>query len=274
MIDQVRDFWQNNPLFKGESQYKIGSREYFDEHTQVYIEDTFAGKLDDRIFSNLRADSRILDMGCGPGFWTEQFAKRGFTNLHFSDLTEAGLKLATERLSYYPVHYTSSIENAESTAFADQSFDHINCQGVIHHTPHTEQCVKEFHRILKKNGTACISVYYKGPLIRAYPLIGMLFGAVFSKLGFGLKGRGRENIFALKGTDEIVRHYDGANNPIGKAYSKRDFFRMVQPYFQVEDCYRHFFPARALPFKIPRFLHRFLDKSMGFMIYVNLKRKD
>ena len=35
----------------------------------------------------------------------------------------------------------------------------------------------------------------------------------------------------------------------------------------------HFFPARSLPFKIPKFLHFLLDRYLGFMIYFNLKKE-
>lgn len=32
-------------------------------------------------------EMRILDLGCGIGFWVSEFAMLGFNNLHASDLT-------------------------------------------------------------------------------------------------------------------------------------------------------------------------------------------
>ncbi|MFW6308314.1 MAG: methyltransferase domain-containing protein, partial [Campylobacterales bacterium] len=148
----------------------------------------------------------------------------------------------------------------------------VNCQGVIHHTPNTEQCVKEISRVLKVGGTANISVYYKNFFLRKWRYISF-FSKFFKKSGAKMEGRGRENIYGLNDIDEIVRHYDGAENPIGKAYSKQEFIDMCGPYFDIENARVFFFPARTLPFKIPLFLHQFLDKNFGFMINLKLRKK-
>ena len=73
--------------------------------------------------------------------------------------------------------------------------------------------------------------------------------------------------------NEIVRLYDGKQNPVGKCYSRRAFVRMLEPYFEIQDTFLHFFPARALPFRIPSALHRILDRHAGFLIYATLARK-
>ena len=94
-----------------------------------------------------------------------------------------------------------------------------------------------------------------------------------AKLGIGLKGRGRENIFAIDDVDEIVRLYDGEENPLGKSYTYEEFTQMLAPHFWVEDTYLYFFPARAFPFKLPLFIHRMLDRYMGFMICANVRKR-
>ena len=93
-----------------------------------------------------------------------------------------------------------------------------------------------------------------------------------AKLGGGLKGRGRENIFLEKDVDKIVRLYDGSENPIGKSYTKEQFLKMLQPHFIVDETYLHFFPARSLPFKLPKAVHRWLDRNLGFMIYASVRK--
>ena len=47
-IEQVRNFWENNPLWTGESDFEAGTIEFFEEHRDVYINDCFAGKFDIR----------------------------------------------------------------------------------------------------------------------------------------------------------------------------------------------------------------------------------
>ena len=142
---------------------------------------------------------------------------------------------------------------------------------MIHHTPDTARTISEMARVLKSGGTASISVYYRNSILKAWPYLRWL-GWPLAKLGGGLKGRGREGIFLEKDIDQIVRLYDGSENPIGKSYTKEQFVEMLQPHFTVEETYLHFFPARALPFQVPRALHRWLDRNLGFMIYATVRK--
>jgi len=162
-------------------------------------------------------------------------------------------------------------QNAEAMSFPDATFGHVNCQGVIHHTPDTEGCIREIARVLRPNGTASISVYYRNVLLSLWPWISWI-GRSIARLGGKLRGRGREEIFLLSDVDELVRTFDGKHNPIGKCYSRRQFLEMLQPYFHVKELFLHFFPARALPFPLPRLLHSRLDGRLGFLIYANVMK--
>jgi SAM-dependent methyltransferase len=163
-------------------------------------------------------------------------------------------------------------QNAECLTFADGVFSHVNCQGVIHHTPNTEASIREIARVLRPGGSALISVYYKNIYLRSWPLLKFLVKPV-SLLGAGMKGRGREGIYNVDNINEIVRMYDGKQNPIGKAYSKEEFIAMLADYFEIEDLFFHFFPARSLFFRIPRLIHKILDAKSGFMIFAKCKKK-
>ena len=37
--DKVKEFWNTNPLFTGESTAEVGTKEWFKEHEQVYYND-------------------------------------------------------------------------------------------------------------------------------------------------------------------------------------------------------------------------------------------
>jgi ubiquinone/menaquinone biosynthesis C-methylase UbiE len=213
----------------------------------------------------------ILDLGCGIGFWITEFAMRGFRHLVAADLTPQALEITRRRLAFHGVDAELREENAEALSFADASFDHVNCQGVIHHTPEPEKAVAEIARVLKPGGTASISVYYRNPILRLWPFLRWA-GYPLARLGGGLKGRGRERIFLERSVDEIVRLYDGADNPIGKSYSRADFVSMLGRHLVVEETFVHFFPARALPVRLPRWLHRWLDGHLGFMIYASVRK--
>ena len=45
-LEQVRDFWESNPLWTGESDFEAGTQQFFDEHRNVYLTDCFAGYFD------------------------------------------------------------------------------------------------------------------------------------------------------------------------------------------------------------------------------------
>ena len=273
-INSVKEFWENNPLFSGESEFEIGSKEFFNEHRRVYIEDVFANDFKEvQFIPKLSQESRVLDLGCGVGFWTiEMLRFGGYKNMYSADLTQAALDNVAKRLKINNMNSTLSIQNAENMTFEDNFFDHINCQGVIHHTPNTEKTIEEMARVLKDNGTAYISVYYKNIFLRNWKFLQYL-GKLLSKFGANLKGRGREDIFTQNDVDEITRLYDGKENPIGKSYSKKEVISLVGDKFYIDEMFLNFFPARSLPFKIPNFLHKFLSKNMGFMIHLSLRKK-
>ncbi|MBX9780054.1 MAG: class I SAM-dependent methyltransferase [Chitinophagaceae bacterium] len=274
-IEQVKSFWNSNPLWTGESKFEPGTRDFFEEHRKVYIEDCFGGNFDIRFLPTPRSNAqqmKILDLGCGIGFWTTEFAMRGYNNLFAADLTPAALAITKQRLQLYGLEAQLFEENAEALSFPDESFDHVNCQGVIHHTPNTAKSVSEIARVIKCGGTASISVYYRNLTLRFWPLLRWL-AYPLALFGGGLKGRGRENIFKKSDVDDIVRIYDGDANPIGKSYTLESFKELIKNDFEIEEIYFHFFPARSLPFRIPKSLHRWLDRKLPFMIYANLKKK-
>ena len=272
-VQEVKDFWEENPLFTGESEHQLGSKEFFEEHNHAYYDDVFAGKFKREMFIPPIKGGKALDLGCGVGFWTieiQQFREVG--QMYSGDLTQNALDTTRKRLDIYELDSELSLQNAESLTYEDNTFDHVNCQGVIHHTPNTAQCVVEIARVTKPGGTASISVYYKNFFIRNWRSFAW-FGKRLSKMGGGLKGRGRQSIFEENDTDEITRLYDGDKNPIGKNYSRKEMRAMVGEYFEIEKEFLYFFPARALPFRIPKFFHRFMARQFGFMIHLNLRKK-
>ena len=273
-LAEVKDFWEGNPLFSGESEYELGTKDFFNDHSKAYYEDVFAGFFDvDKFMPINLENATVLDLGCGVGFWTIEIQKnRQCKSFYCGDLTQKALDTTKKRLEVNNMSANLSIQNAEQLTYENNFFDHINCQGVIHHTPNTDDAIKEIARVLKKGGTASISVYYRNILLRNWSKFSGI-GKLLSRLGGGLKGRGRENIFSENNPDEITRLYDGDKNPIGKSYTKKEIIKMVSPYFEISNTFSFFFPARSLPFSIPKFFHRWLSNSLGFMIHLNLTKK-
>ena len=83
-------------------------------------------------------------------------------NLISADLTVEAIRICKMRVP----STSTQRENAERLSFEDETFSHVNCQGVIHHTPDTQSCLDEIYRVLEKGGTASVSVYYRNYLLR------------------------------------------------------------------------------------------------------------
>ena len=76
----------------------------------------------------------------------------------------------------------------------------------------------------------------------------------------------------LADRDEIVRHYDGAANPIGHAYDREGFRKLLAP-FEVREFFYHFFPVRALGLSLPRPLHRAMQQMLPFLIVATAHKR-
>jgi ubiquinone/menaquinone biosynthesis C-methylase UbiE len=271
-IEDVKNFWETQPLFSGESVHPVGSKAYFDEHRDVVIADCFAGRFDSRFLPPEENREHVLDLGCGPGFWIiELLTRRAADRLTGADLTVQALRLACDRLAIYGETAELVVQNAEDLTFEDATFSHVNCQGVVHHTPNTQAAVAEIARVLRPGGTASLSVYYKNFFVRNFAALSGLY-RMASKAGAELRGRGRESIYSAPTAEEVVRMFDGAENPIGKGYTRHEWEEMLRPHFKIDEIFYHFFPVRSLPVSVPGPLHRILDRTVPFMIYANVTK--
>ena len=71
----------------------------------------------------------------------------------------------------------------------------------------------------------------------------------------------------------MVRYYDGSENPLGKAYSKKQFHKMLNNAGFTKIEYKFFFfPFRFFKIKFPKFIQRILVKLFPFMIVANVKK--
>jgi len=261
-VDDVRAFWESNPLFAGESRHEPGAPEFFADHEAICLSE-HSGEPEAVFFAGVAPGRAVLDIGCGIGFWTLLFARRGAA-VSACDITRRGVELTNQRLALNGLAADVRQGNAEALPYPDASFDHVNCQGVIHHTPSPRRCVEEFARVLRPGGTVCFSVYYRTLPLRSRFLYALVRRA--AKLLFLLPGRGRESMFESKSPDELVRLYDGAANPIGIALDKHGVRALAEGQLEILEWFRFGFPRRVLPLRMGDATHRWLSRRFGLMI--------
>lgn len=260
-------YWEQHPLCAIELPEAPGTAEYFLAHSQLRDDDIERYSKHLYQFSQLRG-RRVLDLGCGPGWLVENYA-RGGAEVVGVDLTHRALELTQRRLQLGDLGAGLVQANLEDLPFATSSVDFVSCAGVLHHTPTPERGVAEIHRVLKPGGGALVSLYYKNVLLRPrfWPLTRLAVRILFQKV----PGRA---IARSETVEDMVRTYDGDGNPLGRAYARFEALRLFGA-FRVERVEVHYFPRRFLPLgrRMPELLFRLLDRFVGTMIFLQLRKR-
>jgi len=113
----------------------VGTLEWFHEWEKMLLADVYAGVGPEEIYTRgLTSRTRILDVGCGPGFWVRYFLRKGLHTLSACDLTEQAIALVNQSLALFGLPTTVDLRtgNAEELPYADASFEHINCYSQVH----------------------------------------------------------------------------------------------------------------------------------------------
>lgn len=266
-VRDVRSYWESHPLMTHELTHAPGTKAFFLAHERIKYDDVEKFAMHFWQFPNVRG-TRVLDVGCGPGFLTRHFAKQG-AHIIGMDLTWQGVRLTKTSLDLFDLAGQTVQGNAEQLPYPDASFDYVFSSGVLHHTPNTAGAIAEVYRVLKPGGQAIITLYYKNILLRppVWALTKRILGLAFRRVP------GRERMVKPQDVDDFTRMYDGDANPVGKAYTRADCARLFAQY-TILDAEVHFFPKRflALGRLMPTVVHHLLDRTIGTMIYYRLAK--
>jgi SAM-dependent methyltransferase len=126
----------------------FGDFTYGDQRAALY-------PLVDEFVALIGPASRVIDVGCGAGFWLDELARRGVRKdqLRGVDLSPANVERARAR------GYQAETGNVLALTMSDASFDGTFCAGVIHHTPDPAQALRELARITAPGGHIYLAVY-------------------------------------------------------------------------------------------------------------------
>ena len=210
------------------------------------------------------AGARLLEVGCGMGTDLLQFA-RGGAEVTGVDLTPRSIQISQQHFAVYGERGDFAISDAEHLPFADQSFDVIYSNGVLHHTPDTAGAVREIHRVLRPGGQARVMLYHRGSL--GY------WGQIIARHGI-LRGELLRGNTPADIMSKYVEFNEGGGNPLVRVYSRheaRKLFSMFKEVkVQVEQLTRpeFYFLGRI----IPEGIFRRLRRSIGWNVIISARK--
>ena len=219
-VSCVREYWDSHPLggqYVRDKNLEFGSAKLFD-HIRPWMgpfKFPWIMKRIEREAARLRG-SHLLEIGCGMGFDSVEFLKRG-VRVTGTDLTPTAVELTRK---HFEIEGFSDAdvrgENVLALSFPDNTFDAVWARGVLHATGNTEKAIREIRRVLKPGGRAIISHFYRKPSWMYW----------VSRLG-------RENI-----------EYKEEDPPVNDFLTEKEILKMFRGFSVEEAVQEHY---RALP---------------------------
>jgi 2-polyprenyl-3-methyl-5-hydroxy-6-metoxy-1,4-benzoquinol methylase len=228
-VAQVRDYWNARPCNIRHSPQPVGSREYFDEvEARKYLVEPHIPAFAE---FPLWAGKRVLEIGCGIGTDTLNFARAG-ARVTAVDLSEKSLDLARQRAKLFGLADRIDFRTADaerlSEAVPPEPYDLVYSFGVIHHTPNPERVIEQVRRHFVHAGSEFkIMVYHR----RSWKVFWILL----------TEGRG-----AFWKLDELVARNSEAQTgcPVTYTYTPESARTLLRG-FRVESMFvDHIFPYR------------------------------
>ncbi|KAK3689118.1 S-adenosyl-L-methionine-dependent methyltransferase [Podospora appendiculata] len=145
--------------------------------------------------------SRIIDLGCGFGWYTRWFHERGAASVHALDISQNMLDRAREMTppeSYSAVIYLrADLDDADIPLLSDavdSSVDMVFSSLALHYLVHLERLVAQVYRVLKPGGVFVFSVEH--PIVTAPAVPGMIHAHIPNPMRAG-EGEVRRKIWPL-----------------------------------------------------------------------------
>ena len=104
--------------------------------------------------AGLNADGKILDVGTGTALIPIELCGRGDYQLTAIDLAGEMLKVGDQNVSAAGLSVRIKLEliDAKQMPYADDCFDAVMSNSIIHHIPSPQECMREMVRVLRSGG--------------------------------------------------------------------------------------------------------------------------
>jgi ubiquinone/menaquinone biosynthesis C-methylase UbiE len=251
-LEEVRNFWQENPLCVAGNPYTPGSKEFFifyDEQRESIESNSYSYSLHE--YRNF-AGKKVLDVGSGNGYDLSKYAAEG-AEVFGIDITEAGIDLCRKRFELLGLKGDFRVADAQDLPFADNTFDCVCSMGVLHHIPDTQKALDEIFRVLKPGGRLIVMFYHRHSA--KYQLKYRVWSWVTGK-----------------SMRQLVNEFDGVGNPKGVVSTKSELRAMLHKFVDI-NMQVGFLETRDIILRGARFLPTRLFQPLAPFIGWNLYAK-
>jgi ubiquinone/menaquinone biosynthesis C-methylase UbiE len=207
----IKEFWEQGPpmSFTGEK-VSYEEKRKFRFSLQDYMEDAFRFK--DFV------GKRVLDLGCGAGIDSAEFARNG-ASVVSSDFARTAVQSTRDLIK--EAGFPADVVQADATSlpFQSETFDCVYSFGVLHHIPYVEKALAEIKRVLKPGGQVMVMLYNRDSLLYGYSIV-------------YLRGIAQGSLDKLT-MDEVLARYSERkeDNPYTKVYTKAEAKDLFSRYF-------------------------------------------
>lgn len=267
-LDAVQEFWDLRPCNIRHSPKEVGTRAYFDE---VEVRRYFVEPHIPRFAEFPKwAGKRVLEIGCGIGTDTMNFARAG-AQVTAVDLSEESIDIARQRARVFGLDDRITFYSADAERLSDvvppEPYDLVYSFGVIHHTPHPKRVIDEIRqRYVHENTVVKVMLYHRW----SWKVLWILL----------TEGRG-----AFWNLDEAVARSSEAQTgcPVTYTYSPRQARELMQGFDVLDAQVDFIFPYRVKDYieyryvkspyfrALPRSVFRWLERRAGWHLCVTAK---
>jgi len=99
---------------------------------------------------NIRDDCKILDVGCGPGWFLGTLFKEGAKNIYGCD--------CIKNLDFNNFQFDLVNLNELNLPYNEAEFDIVFCSDVLEHLENPSKCLREIRRVVKPNGAVYVTI--------------------------------------------------------------------------------------------------------------------
>ena len=250
--NDVKSFWQNNPLCVAGIPHEPGTLEFFE------VFDAQRESIEPLPISYVLHEytdfkcRKVLDVGCGNGYVLSKYALEG-GEVYGIDITQAGVDLCLKRFELFGLVGNFRVADAQDIPYPDSTFDCVCSMGVLHHVPDTQKALDEIFRVLKPGGRLIVMFYHRHSA--KYQLKYRVWSWVTGK-----------------SMQQLVNEFDGVGNPKGVVSSRSELRKRLHRFSEIQ-MHIGFLETRDIILRGARFLPERLFQPLAPLIGWNLYAK-